>query len=62
MVRVGSNWYVLDEIGTMEKDSFTVLVSDDDGKEYEFDMFDIDEFDPLFEAFRELDWHNVGIA
>ena len=62
MVRIGSNWYKLDEIGTVRHDSFPIMVSDEDGGEHEFDMADVDEFDPLFEAFRELDWQNVGVA
>ena len=26
------------------------------------DMADIDEFDPIFEGFKEMDWTNVGVA
>ena len=62
MVRIGSTWYRLDELCPISKESFPIFVSDDDGSEHEFDMADIDEFDPLFEAFREMDWHNVGVA
>ena len=61
-VRIGSTWYKLDEICPIDDNSFPIFVSDEDGAEHEFDMADIDEFDPMFEAFRELDWHNVGIA
>ena len=60
-VRIGSNWYRLDEIHVNDG-KMPIFVSDDDGEDFEFDMADIDEFDPTFEAFRELDWHNVGIA
>jgi len=45
MVRIGSNWYKLDEIGTVRHDSFPIMVSDEDGGEHEFDMADIDEYD-----------------
>ena len=61
MVRVGSSWYRLDEIH-LNDGKMPIFVSDDDGGEHEFDMADIDEFDPMFEAFKEMDWHNVGMA
>ena len=61
-VRVGTRWFKLDEIGDIQKDGLPIFVSDDDGDDFEFDFGDIDEFDPMFEAFRELDWHNVGVA
>ena len=61
-VRVGTRWFKLDEIGNIQKDGLPIFVSDDDGDDFEFDFGDIDEFDPMFEAFRELDWHNVGVA
>ena len=48
-VRVGSTWYRLDEIGPItEPDVFPIMVSDDDGESFEFDMADIDEIDPVF--------------
>ena len=58
MCRIGSTWYRLDEIFVVD-DKMPIFVSDDDGGEHEFDMSDVDEFDPLFEAFREMDWLNV---
>ena len=61
MCRIGSNWYRLDEIH-VNGGKIPIFVSDDNGKEYEFDMEDIDEFDPIFEAFREMDMTNIGIA
>ena len=61
-VRVGTRWFKLDEIGDIQKDGLPIFVSDDDGDDFEFDFGDIEEFDPMFEAFRELDWHNVGVA
>ena len=61
MCRIGSTWYRLDEIHVNDG-KMPIFVSDEDGEDYEFDMADIDEFDPLFEAFREMDWTNVGVA
>ena len=62
MVRIGSTWYRLDELCPLSKDSFPIFVSDDDGAEHEFDMADIDEFDPVFETFRDMDQNIMGIA
>ena len=61
MVRIGSTWYRLDEIH-LNDGKMPIFVSDDDGEDFEFDMADVDEFDPIFEGFKDLDWHNVGIA
>ena len=64
-VRIGSTWYRLESISIKEgkiENTMPIMVSDEDGEDHEFDMADIAEFDPLFEAFRELDWHNVGVA
>ena len=47
-VRIGTTWYMLDGIGPVGEDSFPIMVSDEDGGEHEFDMADIDEFDPVF--------------
>ena len=39
------------------------IVSDKDGEEItHFDMADIEEFDPMFETFRNMDNHIVGEA
>ena len=62
MVRIGSTWYRLDEMCPISKDSFPIFVSDDDGAEHEFDMADVEEFDPAFDAFRGMDKNVVGIA
>ncbi len=62
MVRIGVTWYSLDKLGDMSYKSFPCWVSDDDGGTHEYDIADIDEFDPVFEGFKELDWMNVGIA
>ena len=61
MCRIGSTWYRLDEIFVVD-DKMPIFVSDDDGEDYEFDMADIDEFDPIFEGFRGMDKNVVGIA
>ena len=60
-VRIGSTWYRLDEIH-LNDGKMPIFVSDEDGDYHEFDMADIEEFDPVFEGFRDLDWHNVGVA
>ena len=60
-VRINSTWYRLDEIH-LNDGKMPIFVSDEDGEDHEFDMADIDEFDPIFEGFRDLDWHNVGVA
>ena len=62
MVRIGSTWYRLDELSPISKDSFPIFVSDDDGAEHEFDMADIEEFDPMFEALKDMDQNIVGVA
>ena len=46
----------------MGNDEFPIVVSDEDGQDWEFDMSDIDEFDPLVKMFSEMDITNVGIA
>ena len=61
MVRIGSSWYRLDEIH-LNDGKMPIFVSDDDGGDYEFDMADVDEFDPIFEGFVEMDKNVVGIA
>ena len=61
MVRIGHTWYCLDEIH-LNGGKMPIFVSDEDGGEHEFDMADIDEFDPVFEGFRDMDKHIVGIA
>ena len=60
-VRIGSNWFRLDEIHVNDG-KMPIFVSDEDGGEHEFDMADIDEFDPVFEGFRDMDKHIVGEA
>ena len=62
MVLIDSTWYRLEEIHTDSADSMPIIVSDDDGEDYEFDMADIDEFDPIFEGFRDMDKNMMGIA
>ena len=61
MCRIGSSWYKLDSIH-FNDGKIPIMVSDEDGEDHEFDMADIDEFDPMFEGFREMAQHNVGIA
>ena len=61
MCRIGSTWYRLDEIFVVD-DKMPIFVSDDDGGEHEFDILDVDEFDPIVESFKELDMNNIGVA
>ena len=60
-VRIGTRWFRLEEIHVNDG-KMPIFVSDEDGDYHEFDMADIEEFDPVFEGFRDLDWHNVGVA
>ena len=61
MVRIYDRWYRLDEIH-INDGKMPIFVSDEDGEDFEFDMADIDEFDPIFMAFKDMDTVNVGIA
>ena len=61
MVRIGTMWYKLDEVFVVDG-KMPIFVSDDDGGEYEFDMADIDEIDPIFESFKEMDKNIIGVA
>ena len=62
MVRIDSTWYRLDSIGPVGNDEFPIVVSDDDGQDWEYDMADIEEFDPIFDGFKSMDRNNIGIA
>ena len=62
MCRIGSTWYKLESISISDKATMPIIVSDDDGNDHEFDMADIDEFDPMFETFRGMDNHIIGEA
>ena len=61
MCRIGSTWYKLESI-SINDGKLPIMGSDDDGAEYEFDMADIDEFDPVFGMFEGMDRHIVGEA
>ena len=64
-VRIGSDWYRLEEISIKEgkiENTMPITVSDESGGEHEFDMADIDEFDPTFDAFRGMDKNIMGEA
>ena len=59
-VRIGTTWYMLDEIGPItEPDTFPIMVSDEDGESFEYDMADIDEFDP---DFSQMDLKHMGVS
>ena len=61
-VRIGSEWYRLEEIGPIGNGEFPVVVSDEDGQDWEYDMADIEEFDPTIEAFRNMESTIIGEA
>ena len=44
------------------ENTMPITVSDESGGEHEFDMADIDEFDPIFGMFEGMDRHIVGEA
>ena len=60
-VRIGTDWFRLDEIH-LNGGKMPIFVSDEDGEDYEFDMADVDEFDPMFETIRDMDMNNMGVA
>ena len=62
MCRINTQWYKLESIDITDDGKMPIFVSDDDGEDHEFDMADIDEFDPIFEGFRNMDRHIVGEA
>ena len=62
-VRIGHTWYRLEEIDMdIDNGTIPIFVTDDDGELSEFDMADVDEFDPIFEGFRDMDKNTMGIA
>ena len=63
LVRCNTEWYRLESISIDDKGEMPIIVSNEDGEEItHFDMADIEEFDPLFETFRNMDHHVVGEA
>ena len=65
-VRIGSEWYRLDSISIEEgeiENTMPIVVSNEEGQfEGAFDMADVDEFDPMFRVFKDMDMNNVGVA
>ena len=59
MVRCFSDWYRLESIHIDDNGTMPIIVSDEDGEEREFDMADIEEFEP---AFQNIDTTNMGVA
>ena len=59
MCRIGATRYRLDEIGPVGNNEIPIVVSDDDGQDWEFDMEDIEEIDPIFDVLQEI--NNQGI-
>ena len=62
LVRCYTEWYRLESISITDDGKMPIIVSDEDGEEHEFDMADIEEFDPVFEGFRDMDTINVGVT
>ena len=52
-VRIGSDWFVLDSIELLDGE-MPIIVSDDEGEEYEFDMADVEEFESESEGVEAL--------
>ena len=61
MCRIGEEWFRLESIDVVDG-KMPIMVSDEEGNSAEFDMADIDEFDPMFETFRGMDRHIIGEA
>ena len=64
-VRIGTEWYRLEEIGPVGNDEFPIVVTDESGGEWDYDMADIEEFDPTFKLLEEVNKQNTsswGIA
>ena len=63
LVRCNTEWYRLESISIDDKGEMPIIVSNEDGEEItHFDMADIEEFDPMFETFRDMDRNSIGIA
>ena len=63
MVRCYTDWYRLESISIDDSGRMPIVVSNEDGEEItHFDMADIEEFDPMFETFRDMDQNIVGEA
>ena len=60
--KVLENNDIMVKIGPVGYTSFPIIVSDDDGGEHEFDMTDVDEFDPILTEFNDVSFDVVGIA
>ena len=52
-VRIGSDWFVLDQVELLDGE-MPIIVSDDEGEEYEFDMADVEEFESESEGVEAL--------
>ena len=52
-VRIGSDWFVLDSIELLDGE-MPIIVSDDEGEEYEFDMADVEEFESESEGVEAI--------
>ena len=59
MVRCFTEWFRLESVHIDDNGTMPIIVSDDDGGQREFDMADIEEFEPVF---QNLDSTNIGVA
>ena len=59
MCRIGTTWYRLDEIGPVGNNEIPIIVSDDDGQDWEYELGDIEEIDPIFDVLQDI--NNQGI-
>ena len=56
LVRCYTEWYRLESISVNDNGRMPIIVSTEDGDEItHFDMADIEEFDPMFETFKDMD-------
>ena len=63
LVRCYTEWYRLESISVNDTGRMSIIVSTEDGDEItHFDMADIEEFDPMFETFKDMDKNIIGIA
>jgi len=64
MVRIERAWYRLEEIDMdIDNGTMPIFVTDDAGSTFDcYDMADIEEFDPSFQGFKQMDTGVVGYA
>ena len=58
-VRIDTEWYRLEEISISDDGTMPIVVTDESGGEWEYDMADIDEFDSALGAFKGMDTSTI---